>query len=358
MTSSPHFTNICTLPLSSDLFCQALHPTQPLLAVGLATGHVSTYRLPTTEGEEQDGDNDEKDIISSSPPLPQTNGNDNGNGNGTPSILSTRRRSSTASENGLGNVETAWKTRRHKGSCRSLAYSNDGKHCYSAGTDGLVKVFDSTTGAVVAKIAVPRVQSSSKSTSVSESEVDAPTEIYELTPMHLVVATDSGAVYLYDVRRDSKEERSQGQKQKQKRQKTMEQQHNEGMTYFEVSAQPSKIEYPHRDEHVNALVPLPPSESSTSGFSKQFVSVGGSTLAVTDLRKGVVATSEDQEVELTSCLVVSDLKTGGTSVGEKVLVGQSDGVLSLWERGAWGDLDERIVVDRMGASIDALCEVL
>ncbi|KAJ9653905.1 WD repeat-containing protein jip5 [Neophaeococcomyces mojaviensis] len=315
MTSSPYFTNICTLPLSSDLFCLALHPTQPLLTVGLATGHVQTYRLPSVTAEE-DGSSPPP-----SPPQPILNAN------GTSSILSTRRRSSTASENGLGSIETVWKTRRHKGSCRTICYSNDGTLCYSAGTDGLVKVFESETGKVVAKSALPTLKN---------GEIDAPTVVCEVTPMHLVVATDSGAVYLFDVKQNQKQ--AEGQK-------------------YSLAAHPAKTERPHGDEHVNALVPLPPSESSTSGFPKQFVTVGGSMLAVTDLRKGVVATSEDQEMELINCLILSGLKKGGTSVGEKVLVGQSDGILSLWERGVWGDLDERIIVDREGASIDALCEI-
>ncbi len=42
---------------------------------------------------------------------------------------------------------------------------------------------------------------------------------------------------------------------------------------------------------------------------------------------------------------------------KRFLVGQSDGVVSLWERGVWGDLDERIVVDRSGLGVDCLTEV-
>lgn len=310
MTSSPFFDNICTLPLPTDLFAQALHPTEPLLAVALASGHVQTYRLPSTEDE------------SSSPPLQPLTSSINGNGTG---ILSSRRRSSTASENGLGSIDTVWKTRRHKGSARTICYAPDGNACYSGGTDGLVKAFDCNTGRVVSKIALPLD---------SKDREDAPTIVHALTPLNLVVATDSGAMYLYDVRTPQAGKTS-------------------------ITSQPAQTFKPHDAEHVNALVPIPPSESSTSGFPKQFVTVGGSTLVVTDVRKGVVATSEDQEVELSSVTIISGLKKGGTSVGEKVLVGQSDGVMSLWERGVWGDLDERIVVDRLdyGGSIDTLCEI-
>jgi hypothetical protein len=87
------FENLCTLPLSSELFTQALHPKEPILAVGLSGGHVQSFRLPPVAGalsDEEDGDT---------------------------SVLST----------GTSTIETEWRTRRHKGSCRTLAYSNDGE---------------------------------------------------------------------------------------------------------------------------------------------------------------------------------------------------------------------------------------
>jgi WD40 repeat protein len=113
------FENVCAIPLESDLFAQAIHPQEPIVAVGLASGHVQTYRLPA--GASDDSDNDE----------------------------------TLASESGFGHIDTVWQTKRHKGSCRTLAYSFDGLSLYSAGTDGIVKIADTTTGKVTAKIAVP-----------------------------------------------------------------------------------------------------------------------------------------------------------------------------------------------------------
>lgn len=113
------FENICSIPLDHDLFTQVVHPEEPILSVGLASGHVQTYRLPDGPSDDEDGD------------------------------------ATLASESGFGHIDTAWKTRRHKGSCRTLAYAIDGSQLYSAGTDGIVKTADVGTGQVTAKIAIP-----------------------------------------------------------------------------------------------------------------------------------------------------------------------------------------------------------
>ena len=122
-------------------------------------------------------------------------------------------------------------------------------------------------------------------------------------------------------------------------------------------SKPSQTHHPH-DDYISSLTPLPPTEHSTSGYSKQWVTTGGTTLAVTDLRRGVLVKSEDQEEELLSSVFVGGLPSKpGRSKGEKFLVGSSTGVLTLWERGVWDDQDERIIVDAGqggGDSLDAM----
>ncbi|OJJ72951.1 hypothetical protein ASPBRDRAFT_123679 [Aspergillus brasiliensis CBS 101740] len=267
------FDTVCTLPLSADLFSQALHPKEPIVSVGLATGHVQTFRLPT---EEAASDDDET--------------------------------STASSRNGRGHIDTMWRTRRHKGSCRCLTFGIDGETLYSAGTDGLLKAANAETGVVENKIAIPTEKNGS---------IDAPTVVHALSPQTLLLATDSSALHLYDLR----------------------------IPYSKVSAKPEQSHHPH-DDYVSSLTPLPASDTSTSGFSKQWVTTGGTTLAVTDLRRGVLVRSEDQEEELISSVYIGGLATTGTSRGEKVLVGGSGGVLTLWEKGAWDDQDERIYVER------------
>ncbi|KAL4796097.1 WD40-repeat-containing domain protein [Aspergillus venezuelensis] len=282
------FDTVCTLPLSADLFAQALHPSEPVLSVGLSTGHVQTYRLPS---DEHDSDADADD--------------DDDEENDRASV------STSSSRNGKGHIDTAWRTRRHKGSCRTLTFGVDGEELYSAGTDGFVKAAKSESGVVVNKIAVPTAK---------DGSIDAPTVVHALSPQTLLLATDSSKLHLYDLR----------------------------VPYSKVSAKPQQTHRPH-DDYISSLTPLPASDTSTSGFSKQWVTTGGTTLAVTDLRRGVLVRSEDQEEELISSTFISGLSSGGTSRGEKVVVGGSSGVLTLWERGAWDDQDERIYVEKGGA---------
>lgn len=162
--------------------------------------------------------------------------------------------------------------------------------------------------------------------------IDAPTLLHILTPQNLILATDSGALHLYDLR--SKD-------------------------FSFASSKPSQTHHPH-DDYVSSLTPLPASAASTSGFPKQVVTTGSTTLAVTDIRRGVLAKSEDQDEELLSSCFVGGLSSRGTNVGEKLVVGGASGVLSLWERGVWDDMDERIVLDKGpggGESVDALARL-
>ena len=153
--------------------------------------------------------------------------------------------------------------------------------------------------------------------------------LHALSPQTLIVGTDLGTMLVYDLR---------------------------AVRPGPTSERPQATHRPHAD-YISSITPLPASATSTSGFSRQWVSTGATTVAVTDVRRGVLAKSATQEDELLSSVLVHGLSRRGTSVGEKLLVGTGSGVLTLWERGVWDDQDERIIVDPTGDSLDSLALV-
>lgn len=137
--------------------------------------------------------------------------------------------------------------------------------------------------------------------------------IHALSPQSLLIATDSSTLHVYDLRTSA----------------------------IFTSQIPQKTYNPH-DDYISSLSSLAPGETSTSGFSKQWISTGGSSIAITDLRKGVVKV-EDLSEELLSNVVL---------MHGKVVVGGERGILKILETGKWKDA-KKIVVER-GESLDTL----
>ena len=148
-------------------------------------------------------------------------------------------------------------------------------------------------------------------------EPDPPTLLSSPTPQHLLLATDSSALHIYDLRLST------------------------------ISHRPQQTHNPHVD-YVSSLTPLPASGSSTSGLPRQTLTTGDTTIAITDLRKGIVKQSEDIGEELLS----------STLVGDKAVVGSEKGVLRVWEVGNWDNEPERIHIGGMhGEGADVLSAI-
>ncbi|KAK6519471.1 WD repeat-containing protein jip5 [Arthrobotrys megalospora] len=264
-----------SIPFQSPVFTLAAHPSEPLFTAGLLSGHVYTYTWPK---EVPSDDEDE-------------------------------------AEDGLpGGYKVAWKTRRHKGSCRSAAYSNDGQVLYTAGTDSLIKCASTTTGQVISKAVV-----------LSSDSSDCPTHILPLNPHHLLLGTDSGTIHLYDTRTSLPEK---------------------PVTTWESI----------HDDYISSITALPPTAESTSNMPKHFVATGDSTLSYLDVRKGLIQKSDDQENELLTSCIVSGVGKGGRST--RAYVGMGDGIIHAFERGVWGDMCERIKIGGKGDDVDCVEEYI
>ncbi|KAL8903776.1 MAG: hypothetical protein Q9207_003700 [Kuettlingeria erythrocarpa] len=192
---------------------------------------------------------------------------------------------------------------------------HDGDNVFTGGSDGIVKVAATETGRVNGKIAIP---------SGPDDQHDPPTLLHALSPQSLLLATDSSALYLFDLRTDSTFQNSK----------------------------PQQTYHPHYD-YISSLTPLAPSETSTSGHSRQWFSTGGPTAAVTDIRKGVVFESDDYEEELLSGTVISGQDNG------RIIAGSEKGFVRIWDEGVKGlmhDKERRLYVEK-GETLDVICPV-
>ncbi|KAL8946533.1 MAG: hypothetical protein Q9222_007085 [Ikaeria aurantiellina] len=167
---------------------------------------------------------------------------------------------------------------------------------------------------------LPRKQLNKFDFSDDNGYPDSPILLHTLSPQTLLLATDSSALHIYDLRTNR--------------------------TFKDAA--PQKTYNPH-DEYTSSLTSLTPSETSTSGYSRQWFSTGGSTVAITDLRKGVVYQSDDLGEELLS----------GTVYGNAMIAGGEKGILRIWEGGTKGLMEgtERKVVVEKGESLDVMCSL-
>lgn len=263
-----------SIPLTADLFGLAVHPSRPLLVTALASGHVYAY---------------------------------------TTSAADDFSTADTAGNDSAAAAATAWKTRRHKGSCRDVAFSPDGTTLYSAGTDGLLKAACADTGRVASKALLP----------------DAATTLLPLGPARLLVGTDAGHIHMYDLRMPA---------------------------HFRGAAPAASWLGAHED-YISSLTRLP--SAAPSAEARQFAATGDTTLSVLDVRRAgqARARSAPQDDELLCAALVDAAPArhraaGGTPM---LVAGTAAGVATAWTCGFWEDHQQRVPLARAtGDSVDAM----
>ena len=129
---------ILELKYSDPLFGVILHPSEPIIVSGLATGHIYCHSYDCAKLKKLVEENEKKYASSSSKDVQQKK---------TWCVVDV-----LSKENESEGLTLLWKTRRHKGSVRSMCFEADGKFMYSIGADNVLKKSDTKTGKVVKKV--------------------------------------------------------------------------------------------------------------------------------------------------------------------------------------------------------------
>ncbi|OUM54728.1 hypothetical protein BVG19_g4148 [[Candida] boidinii] len=202
-------------------------------------------------------------------------------------------------------VSVSWKTKRHKGSCRSIVFDYDGESIYSMGSDNVIKLANTETGKVINKTDDGFVKElgNTKLTKI----LSAPNKNFLLT------STENGNLFVFDKR--------------------------------DLRKKIYDLKNLH-DDSINDLSHLSPKSDY------QFISLGSTNLTHFDLRKGPITKSEDQEDELL-CGSFMD-PTSGSNFNTYV-TGLGEGLVTIWDysKNRFNDQISRIKINK-NQSIDCL----
>ncbi|KAJ8103191.1 WD40-repeat-containing domain protein [Lipomyces tetrasporus] len=282
-----------TISFPSTIFSIAVYPEKPVVASGLSTGHVFIHRYAADEGvdaSKQDGD-------------------------GSSGEESDRRIGGKMTGGEFMVVDRLWKTRRHKGSCRGVAFDEQGSYLYSVGTDSVIKQASPETGKVIAKNSYD-IESSSPSALTT-------------TATHALVGTEEATLHVFDPR----------------------------------TMKPVNTFTDLHDDYITSISHLAQYQNTY-----HLITTGSTTVTRIDIRKGKLSTSEDQEDEiLCSCISYPpdfeynpiEGRASDGAVPEKrppvtAVMGMATGVLTFWTKDNWEDQQTRAVISN--ESIDCVAE--
>lgn len=303
---------IVEIKYPEPLFTIAAHPTKPILLSGLATGHIycSTYDADILE-EAQSTKREKLSLLEKEAFKTGKIAHINR------SVSQLKQKWWTVIEDNAdipdgSNIVNNWKTKRHKGSCRSAIFdpleNSLGENIYSVGTDHIIKKANTETGKVLSKATISEHYSDKN---------DAITKLVHSTSHpFLLSGTENGDVLVYD---------------------------SNNMASNQLKFNVSKA----HDDSINHILPMP----AVSAY--HYLTLGSTTLSHIDIRKGIITQSDDQEDELLSMCFASDHVNDNKN--DTVLVSHGEGIVTIWKNSKNRLMDQlsRIKVNKE-ASIDAI----
>lgn len=298
---------ILEVNFTDPLFSIAAHPTRPIIVSGLATGglYCNTYDPEKLE------ESQEKERIRIIEEIKKKEGRHVK----LSSVSSLNKKwwkivDDHTNIEGNDGIVTNWKTKRHKGSCRSVIFdpleSSIGENIYSVGTDHVIKKANTETGKVIGKKTIKDFEDPSDiSTKLSHSA----------THPFLLVGSENGDVLVYDSKNLSSQLK------------------------FNVRKS--------NDDAINHILPMP----AVSAY--HYLTLGSTTLSHIDIRKGIITQSDDQEDELLSMCYSADCLNDNKN--DTVLVSHGEGIVTIWKnsKNNFADQLSRIKINPH-ASIDAI----
>ncbi|CCH42250.1 putative WD repeat-containing protein [Wickerhamomyces ciferrii] len=286
----------------APLFALAAHPTKPIIVSGLANGYVFMIEYDSTKlsvyqhDQKESIAKEEKEKAKSKKQELES------------SSKSKKKQKfwkvhliSKNSEDDLNNgIKTIWKTKRHKGSVRSICFNAEGDEIYTVGSDNVIKRANAITGKVLKKIEI-------------DSKVLITKIIKSQTHPFIITGDEVGNIRIFDIN----------------------------------LKQINIIQNVH-DDAINNIIQL----SHKSAY--QFLSVGSTTLSTWDIRKQEPKmTSENQEDEILSCTFVDPTQ------GDTLVCGMGEGIVTIWKQSKNDYVDQlsRVKVSK-DESIDSVISTL
>ncbi|OBA23914.1 WD repeat-containing protein JIP5 [Metschnikowia bicuspidata var. bicuspidata NRRL YB-4993] len=301
-----HTPPILEIGFSDPLFSVAAHPTRPITISGLGTGHVFCHTYNPEVLENSLAAKRSSFLKKEKIDKVQL------------SLLKKKWWRTEADHANIVSDESigvSWKTKRHKGSCRSVMFDilegSAGENVFTVGSDSVLKKAKTETGKVQSKIDI---------SSHFENNDAITTLAMSTSNPFLTSGTENGNVLVFD---------------------------SNNLTSGKLKFKLENVQ----EDAVNKILPMP----AVSAY--HFLALGSTRLAHIDIRKGVITQSDDQADELLSMCYPTEFVNAHKN--DTVIVTHGEGVITLWRNSTNGLSDQisRVKINR-NASIDAIISTM